>query len=353
MKILDSMSHEGFEQIIALSDPSCGLAGYMLIHDTSRGPAAGGIRLFPYQSEDFALADGFRLARAMTLKAAAADLPVGGGKIVIIDHADLVREDVLRSVGRAIQGMGGRFLAGRDVGVSVAQGAWVRDETGFMVDESEEGVGDLNIATATGVEAGARAALRLRLETDSWSGVRAAIQGAGSVGGCLATLLAKEGADLVVADPEEKRLEALAELVSFDVTGPEDIYSASKDVFCPCAVGGIMNIKTIERLGARVVAGSANNVLADARMGRLLHLRGVTYVPDYLVNAGALIQGIRYLRDGERDSREAIRGIGERVERLLDQAHHEDVPPEALLERQTLERLHPQRSWKDWYWPAV
>lgn len=353
MKILDSMSQEGFEQIIALSDPACGLAGYMLIHDTTRGPAAGGIRLYHYQSEDLALADGFRLARAMTFKAAAADLPVGGGKIVVIDHPDLIREDVLRAIGRAIQGMGGRFLAGRDVGVSVDQGAWVREETSFMVDESEEGVGDLNVATAAGVEAGARAALNLVLGTNTWSGVRAAIQGAGGVGSCLAKLLAKEGADLIVADTEEDQLEALAEQISFEVTGHDDIYSASKDIFCPCAVGGIMNIKTIEKLTARVVAGSANNVLADARMGRLLHLRGVTYVPDYLLNAGALIQGIRYLMEGERNSQEAIHGIGEKVQRLLDQASQEDVPPEVLLERQTLARLSPQRSWKDWFWPVV
>ena len=166
MKLLESMARDGFEQVVALSDPSCGLSGFLVIHDTTRGPAAGGIRIYPYRTEEEALADGFRLASAMTFKGAAADLPVGGGKIVLRERPDMNREEVLRAVGRFIQGQGGRFLAGRDVGVPVADGAWVRSETRFMVDESEAGVGDLNRATAVGVESGARAALKFRLEAD-------------------------------------------------------------------------------------------------------------------------------------------------------------------------------------------
>lgn len=352
-KIFDAMAQDGFEQVIALCDPSCGLAGFMVIHDTTRGPAAGGIRLFPYTNEEQALADGFKLARAMTLKAAAADLPVGGGKIVLIAHQDLIRKDALHAVGRVIQSMGGRFLTGRDVGVTVAQGQWVRTETRYMVDETDQGVGDLNRATAIGVEAGARAALRHRLKTDTWKGVRVAVQGVGGVGRSLATILAEEGAEIVAADPRDEALAALAEQIAFDVVSPAEIYSASPDVFCPCAVGGVLNDRTVQKLTARIVAGSANNVLSEPEIGRILHQRGIAYAPDYLINAGALIQGIRFLLHGERASGDAIRGIGEKVQGVLEASARHREPPEVLLERQTRHRLRAQRSWKNWYWPRV
>ena len=352
MKILDTMAREGFEEVVALCDPSCGLAGFMVLHDTTRGPATGGIRLFPYQTEAEALADGFKLARAMTFKAAAADLPVGGGKIVMIDNTDLVREDALRAVGRVIESLGGRFLAGRDVGVPVEQGAWVRSETQYMVDESEEGVGDLNRATALGVEVGARAALEFRLGTDRWKGVRVAIQGAGGVGRWLAKILADQGAELVVSDPQPASLETLAGSVSFKEVGPEEIYAASDSVFCPCAIGGVLNRSTVDRLTARVVAGSANNVLSQPEIGGILYEREVAYAPDYLVNAGALIQGVRFLLRGERASDEAIRAIGVQTRQLLETAAQQGAPPEAILEKQMQERLELRRSWRHWSWPS-
>jgi leucine dehydrogenase len=353
MKLLDLMAEEGFEQVVALSDPSCGLAGFMVLHDTSRGPAAGGIRLFPYQNEEEALSDGFKLARAMTFKSAAADLPVGGGKIVLVEHPDLVRQEALRAVGRAIQSLGGRFLAGRDVGVPLEQGAWIRAETTYMVDETDEGVGDLNRSTALGVVAGARAALRFHLGADGWTGVRIAIQGAGGVGRWLAKILSEQGADLVISDLQEQPLEDLAREISFIAVGPEDIYGASRDIFCPCAVGGTINASTIGRLTARIVAGSANNVLAEPELGRKLHERGVVYAPDYLVNAGALIQGVQFLLTGDRESPEAIGRIGDRTYRLLEQAASLNAPPIEILEEKTNAKLEQQRSWRKWSWPAV
>jgi leucine dehydrogenase len=351
MKILELMAEEGFEQIVALSDPSCGLAGFMVLHDTSRGPATGGIRLFPYQNEEQAFADGMKLARAMTFKSAAADLPVGGGKIVLVEHADLVRKEALPAVGRAIQSLGGRFLAGRDVGLPVEQGSWIRAETEYMVDESQEGVGDLNRSTALGVEAGARVALELHLGADSWKGIRVALQGAGGVGRWLAKILSEQGAELIVSDLQEQALENLARETPFLAVDPEDIYAASEDLFCPCGVGGTINASTIDRLTARVVAGSANNVLAETHLGESLHKRGIVYVPDYLVNAGALIQGVQYLLTGDRESPEAIGRIGERTRSLLQQAMNENAPPLEILERQTSAKLEKQRSWRKWTWP--
>ena len=162
------------EKILPLEDPSCGLRGFIVIHGTARGPATGGIRLYPYASDEAARTDGYRLARAMTFKAAAADLPVGGGKIVVIDAPGLEREKALRSVGRTLESMNGAFLAGRDMGIPVADGAIIRSQTRYMVDESEEGVGDLNLATALGVLAGARAALAFGSPSGSRCAIRAA-----------------------------------------------------------------------------------------------------------------------------------------------------------------------------------
>jgi leucine dehydrogenase len=347
------MAQGGFEQVIALNDPSCGLTGFMVIHDTTRGPAAGGIRLYPYPNEEEALADGFKLARAMTLKSAAADLTVGGGKVVLIEHSDLIRKEALRAVGRTIQSLGGRFLAGRDVGLPIEQGEWVRSETAYMVDETETGVGDLNLATARGVEAGARAALRFQHGATGWKGIRVAVQGAGGVGRWLSKILAAEGAEITVADPQESRLEQLGREVDIKTVCPSEIYGTAQDVFCPCAVGGTLNEATADKLRARIVAGSANNVLAEPIVGRILFQRGIVYAPDYLVNAGALIQGIRFLLAGERDSSDVIRGIGDKTLRILEMAKQEGVPPETVLDRDTRSLVKHQKSWRDWTWPEL
>ncbi len=352
MNLLARMEEEGdFEQVIALNDRPSGLSGFMVLHDTTRGPAAGGIRIYPYETEEAALTDGFRLARAMTFKAAAADLPVGGGKIVLRETNALVREEALKAVGRALEVLGGRFLAGRDVGVPVAHGRWVRSETSFMVDESDAGVGDLNRATAIGVEAGARAALSFATGRESWSGVRVALQGAGGVGTWLARMLSASGAEIHASDPSPRALEELRSFVSFREVAPEKILDVECDLFAPCAIGGVLDSEGARRLNARVVAGSANNVLASKAAGEALFARGVAYAPDYLVNAGALIQGVRFLRMGERSSPEALAAIGEKTGALLARSRKAGIPPEALLERETLEGLGAARGWRQWFVP--
>jgi leucine dehydrogenase len=341
----------GFEQVIALSDRGCGLSGFMVLHDTSRGPAAGGIRIYPYESEEAALTDGFRLARAMTFKAAAAELPVGGGKIVLMDSPSLVREEALKAVGRALEILGGRFLAGRDVGVAVKDGALVRSETRFMVDESDSAVGDLNRATAVGVEAGARAALRFATGRTSWSGARVALQGAGGVGTWLARILSEAGAELLVSDPSASALAELRSRVGFQEVEPARILDADCDLFAPCAIGGVLDLEAARKLKAKAVAGSANNVLASKEAGCELFSRGVAYAPDYLVNAGALIQGLRFLQRGERSSPGALAAIGEKTAALLRRSREAGLPPEALLEAETLARLGSVRGWRLWYVP--
>jgi leucine dehydrogenase len=220
-----------------------------------------------------------------------------------------------------------------------------------MVDESEDGVGDLNRSTAIGVERGARAALNFRLGVESWEGVHVAIQGAGGVGSWLAKILAAQGAELSISDTRSEALEALSSEIRFHQVAPGEIFGASEDLFCPCAVGGVLNDQTLAKLSARVVAGSANNVLAEPKHGETLRARNITYAPDFLVNSGALIQGIRFLLNGETDSSEAISAIGDKTRRLLDEAAANGEPPEALLLRQTLETIDARSTWRDWSWP--
>ena len=323
-----------FERALALSDPASGLQGFMVLHSTARGPATGGIRLYPYASEEDALADGIRLARAMTFKAAAADLPVGGGKIVAVRPPEEKRHDTLVAVGRALEAMEGRFLAGRDVGVPVEDGAIVRRETSYMVDESEEGVGDLNLATALGVLAGAKAALSVQLGTTELSGVRVALQGAGGVGAWLAKKLAEEGAELSVCDSNPAALDELRQSIAFHEVGVDEIYTVECELFAPCAIGSVLTEHTAGRLAAKVVAGSANNVLSGPEIDESLAARGIVFVPDYLVNAGALIQGVRFLLHGERRSTAAIDAIGDKTRDLLSRAQSAGITPLALLSRE-------------------
>lgn len=326
-----------FEQAIGLSEPANGLEGFMVLHSTARGPATGGIRLYPYASDEEALADGIRLARAMTFKAAAAELPVGGGKIVLRTPPESRRRDALLAVGRAIDAMDGRFLAGRDVGVPVEDGSIVREATSYMVDESDVsagGVGDLNRATALGVLAAIKAAVSVELSRPRLHGVRIAIQGAGGVGAWLARELAREGAELFVCDTNPAALDELADAISFHRVRVDDVFAVESDVFAPCAIGGVLDEKTAGALEAKIVAGSANNPLASPEVAEALATRGVVFVPDYLVNAGALIQGVRFLLHGERRSTAAIEAIGEKTKRLLTRAKTDGCSPLTLLNRE-------------------
>jgi len=329
-----------FEQVLALSDPPNGVQGFMVLHSTSRGPAAGGIRLYPYASEQDALDDGIRLARAMTFKAAAAGLPVGGGKIVLSKPPDAKRRDALLAIGRAIEGMAGGFLAGRDVGVPIEDGAIVRQETSYMVDESDVsqgGVGDLNLATALGVLAGAKAALSFQLGRSELAGVRVALQGAGGVGAWLAKKLAEEGAELYVCDSSPEALERLKANVSFHEVGVDDIYTLECELFAPCAIGGVLTERRAASLAAKIVAGSANNVLSHPQVADVLAARGILFVPDYLVNAGALIQGVRFLVHGEHRSTAAIHAIGDKTASLLSRAKTAGLSPLEFLNRELSE----------------
>jgi leucine dehydrogenase len=190
------------------------------------------------------------------------------------------------------------------------------------------------------------------MERSDWAGIRVAIQGAGGVGSWLARILAAAGAELLVSDPDRNALSELGRDVAFREIPPGDILESECDVFAPCAIGGILDAAAAERLDAKVVAGSANNVLASPRAGEVLFSRGIVYAPDFLVNAGALIQGVRFLLTGERASPSAIAAIGEKTAALLARARQQAVPAEVLLERETALRLSGGRGWRQWFRPG-
>ena len=303
----DFDDHEG---VHLFRDAQAGLTAIIAIHSTHLGPAAGGARFWHYPDRADAVTDALRLSRGMSYKNAMAGLPMGGGKGVILADADRAKSPaLLAAFGRAIESLGGRYVTAEDVGMSDADmqaiaGA-TRHVSGLPVGEGHAG-GDPGPSTATGVFLGVKAAIRRALGKDSTRGVHVAIQGVGSVGGGLARLLAAEGARLTLADVDEGRARRLAEALGAEVVAPDAVLGLAADVVSPCALGAILTAESIAALQAPIVAGGANNQLATAAEGAALHARGILYAPDYVINAGGIINvSLEYLGHGDRAEVEA------------------------------------------------
>ncbi|HUW63187.1 MAG TPA: Glu/Leu/Phe/Val dehydrogenase dimerization domain-containing protein [Spirochaetia bacterium] len=287
--IIEEYAHAGYEQVFSCRDENTGLNSYIAIHNTTRGPALGGLRMYPYIQTEDALTDVLRLARGMTYKSAVADLPLGGGKSVLIGNPDRDKtEAMLRSFGRCIEKLGGHYIVAEDVGTTVADMDLIRRETTFVAGTSDSS-GDPSIHTAYGVQQGMRAAARTVYGRDGLKGLTVAIQGLGHVGMNLCMLLSLEGAKLAVTDVNPARIrQAVAEFGAIPVETAA-IYRTECDIFAPCAMGAVINDQTIGILKTRIVAGSANNVLAEERHGEMLAEMGILYAPDFVINAGGLI----------------------------------------------------------------
>ena len=298
----DFDAHEG---VHFFSDPASGLRAVIAIHSTHLGPAAGGTRFWHYADANDAVTDALRLSRGMSFKNAMAGLPVGGGKgVILADKARTKTPEMLAAFGRAIESLGGRYVTAEDVGMGeadlVAIGKETRHVSGLPVGEGHAG-GDPGPSTAKGVFLGVKAAIRRALGKDSAAGVHVAIQGVGSVGGGLARLLAAEGAKLTLADVDQTRAQALANELGSAVVDPAQILSVEADVVSPCALGAILTAESIAQLNTPVVAGGANNQLATPEDGDRLHGRGILYAPDYVINAGGIINvTLEYLGQGDR-----------------------------------------------------
>ena len=313
MEILNKMTKYGHEQVTMYSDPETGLRGIIAIHDTTLGPSCGGTRMWPYASEAEALADALRLSQAMTYKSAAAGLNLGGGKGVIIgDPRTGKTEGLLRAWGRFVDTLGGRYLTTTDVGTTGRDLESVHQETEHVVglDTTLGGSGDTSIMTGLGIYMGMRACAAHAWGSDSLRGRKIAMQGFGKVATHTAEHLLEDDAQIFATDISEAALDK-ARQMGVKVVSPDEIYDVECDIFAPCALGGVINAETIDRLHCSIVAGGANNQLATPGDGEELHRRGIIYAPDFLINAGGIINaaaeiGQPYNPDRSRQQTERI-----------------------------------------------
>ena len=281
----------GYERVLLGEDKAAGYRGIIAIHSTARGPAAGGTRFWNYRNDDEALKDVLRLARGMTYKSALADLPLGGGKSVIIgDHKTVDRETIFRAHGRFINFLKGEYVAGEDVGTSPEDMELARKETTYVA--GLHGLsGDPSPATARGVFRAMQAAAQHRWGSDDLRNRTVAIQGCGHVGYFLAGELHEAGARLIVTDIDPEKTNRVVSDFGAAKVSPDEIYSVKADIFAPCALGGIINDKALAQLNAPVICGAANNQLLEPRHGDLLEARNILYAPDYAANGGGIIHG--------------------------------------------------------------
>lgn len=290
MSVFSHSAFDDHEQVVFCRDAESGLKAIIAIHNTWRGGSLGGCRMWPYASDDEALTDVLRLSRGMTYKSALADLPFGGGKSVIIGNPRGDKSPALfRAMGRFVESLSGRYVVAEDVGISVPDVEAMSKETRHVAGIPAGGSGDPSPATAFGVFEGIKSAAAFKLGAKDLHGIRVAVQGLGHVGWELCRLLHGAGAQLVVADLNSQQTQRAVEWFDAKITDPDAIIREEVSVYAPCALGATINDGSIGELRCAIVAGSANNQLADERHGDLLRDRGILYAPDYVINAGGVI----------------------------------------------------------------
>ena len=317
---------EGHEQIVFGNDPPSGLRCIIAIHSTALGPGLGGTRFYPYDDEEDALVDALRLSRAMSYKAACAGLDLGGGKAVIIGDPETDKtEALLRAYGRCVEALSGRYVTACDVGTYPRDMAVVGRETRWATgaDPEHGGSGDSGVMTALGVYEGIKACAQRVWGSDDLRGKHIAVQGVGKVGRNLVGHLHAEGAKLTVADVNERAVAWAAEHAGAEVVTPDKVHAVDADVLSPNALGGVLNDATIPELSCPIVAGGANNQLEEPEHGDALADAGILYAPDYVINAGGLIQVSDELQPGgfsESRTRHRIATIRERLHEVFEEA---------------------------------
>ncbi len=316
MSVFTSENFDRHESLIFKNDEESGLKAIIAIHNTVRGPALGGCRMWPYATEEEAISDALRLSRGMTYKSAMVDLSYGGGKAVIIgDPKRDKSEKLLRSFGRMVESLAGRYYTGEDVGMTVPDMDIVAEETNCALGLSD-GTGDPSKATSFGVLKGIQAAMKFKYGRDDLKGVRVAVQGLGNVGFHLCEYLNQADASLVVTDIDPAKAKRVAEKFEAVVAEPDKIHSANVDVFSPCALGAIINDQSLPEIRASIIAGSANNQLAEPHHGEELMAKDILYAPDYVVNAGGLIDVANVSED--YDAEKTLDQVARIYDRLLE-----------------------------------
>jgi leucine dehydrogenase len=339
-QLFDMFAEHGHEQVVFSYEPSCGYRGIVAIHDTTLGPALGGTRFWDYATDMDALIDVLRLSRGMTFKAAIAGLNLGGGKAVIIgDNKTHYREMIMRAHGRVVESLGGRYITAEDVGTTVEDMDYVHTETEYVVGILGRS-GDPSPVTAFGTYRGMKACALKRYGDDDLGRKTVAIQGMGHVGYYLARNLVEEGAKLIVTDIDQTRVDRAADELGAEVVDPEEIYEVDADIFAPCALGAVLNSRTIPKLRVDVIAGAANNQLETEEDDDRLRERGMLYAPDYVINAGGLInvysELVGWTLDRSKRKAGEIYGV---LLRIFELAEEEGITSAEAADRLAMRRV--------------
>lgn len=357
MGIFETMQTDGFEQVLYSYDEASGLKAITAIHDTSLGPALGGIRYWAYESEEEALTDALRLAIGMTYKNAAAGMPLGGGKTVFIKdpNRDVDEEAMFRTFGRFVEGLNGRYIPSVDVGTTTEHLDYIFQETDYVVGSNQKSgaSGNPSPSTAHGIYIGIKAAANRVFGTDSLDGRTILLQGAGKVGLGVAEKALAEGAHVIATDISETSKDQAREM-GCEVVGVDELLQQKGDIYTPCALGGTVNDETIDLLkeaGVQIVAGAANNQLAESRHGVRLKEEGILYVPDYIINSGGVIHVADEMYGGfqpER-ARKSVETIYTQIEKVFDLADAGDLPMNVAADRFAEKRIESIRKTKRFF----
>ncbi|MFF2286366.1 branched-chain amino acid dehydrogenase [Peribacillus butanolivorans] len=348
MEIFKYLEKYDYEQLLFCQDKQSGLKAIIAIHDTTLGPALGGTRMWTYATEEEAIEDALRLSKGMTYKNAAAGLNLGGGKTVIIgDPRKDKNEEMFRAFGRYIQGLNGRYITAEDVGTTVEDMDLIHEETDFVTGISPAfgSSGNPSPVTAYGVYRGMKAAAKEAFGTDSLEGKVVAVQGVGNVAYNLCRHLHEEGAKLIVTDINKESVARAVE--SFDATAvnPDEIYGVQCDIYAPCALGAVINDQTINQIKAKVIAGAANNQLKEPVHGDQIHEKGIVYAPDYVINAGGVINVADELLGYNRErALKKVETVYDTIERVIEIAKRDNIPTYKAADRMAEERIERMRN---------
>ncbi len=351
MSLFEALERDGFEQVVFCNDVETGLKAIIAIHDTTLGPALGGVRMWNYNCEEEALHDVLRLAKGMTYKNAVAGLNLGGGKAVIIGDPKKDKSEALfRSFGRFVETLNGRYITAEDVGTFEEDMDYIHMETEYVTGTSRKGAGDPSPVTALGIYYGMKQAAKEAFGSDSLKGLTIAVQGVGQVAYHLCKHLHEEGAELIVTDINEEAVERAVKEFAATSVKPDEIYDVDCDIFSPCALGGIINDETIPRLKAKVIAGSANNQLEKEEHGRILHEKGILYAPDYVINAGGVINVAEELAGYNRQrALNKVKSIYNILETVFEISRQKNIPTSIAANELAEKRIKSMRKMKRLY----
>lgn len=348
MHIFRDMEALDYEQVVFCQDKNSGLKAIIAIHDTTLGPALGGTRMWPYETEQEAVEDAIRLARGMTYKNAAAGLNLGGGKAVIIGDAKKDKHpELFRAFGRYVQSLSGRYITAEDVGTTVQDLDTVYTETNYATGTSREGSsGNPGPVTAYGLYKGMKATAKEAFGSDSLVGKTVAVQGVGNVAYQLCSYLYDEGASLIVTDINKEAVNRAVNDFGAKAVDPEEIYGVECDIYSPCALGGVINDDTIKQIKAKVIAGSANNQLLTDAHGDMLFEKGIIYAPDYVINSGGVINVADELLPGGYNQERAMKKVEtiyDSLTKVYEIANRDNISTAVAADRMAEERIESVR----------